>query len=612
MSSPTVGDHVVSRLGLWGAHRFYGYPGDGIGGVVSAIGRAVEAGDAEFVQVRHEETAGFAATADVKYGGSPLGVAVVTSGPGAVHVLNGLYDAKLDHVPVVALVGQTASNALGTSYYQELDLVRLYSDVAGEFVFQVTRPDQVQHVVDRAARTALERRTVTAVVLPSDVQDADAVVEVPQGHGYTHTSAVPGSLPGTPRTEALAQAAEVLRSGRKVAILAGAGALSATEELTAVADRLGAGVAKALLGKTVLDDRLDWVTGAIGLLGTRPSYDLMRQCDVLLMVGTTMPYSEYYPAPGQARAVQIDVDGTRCGLRYPTEVNLVGDARETLAALLPLLEGADPDPSWREDIARWNHAWDAWGAERAQAEANPLNPELVVRGLSDRLADDHQVAVDCGTVTSWFARDLDLRPGMTASLSGTLLSMGGGLPYAIAAKQAHPDRPVLALLGDGAMQMNGLSELVTVAQRWRTWADPRFVVVVMNNRQLSFVAWEARAMQGEVPFDAAMDVPDVPYAGWAELLGLAGRRVEGPEGLDEVLTAAMGADRPFVLDAVVDPNVPMIPPHVSLDQVVSTAKATVKAGLHGDPAAREIVVEGVRETVGAAARAVRDRVRRSE
>ncbi len=235
-----------------------------------------------------------------------------------------------------------------------------------------------------------------------------------------------------------------------------------------------------------------------------------------------------------------------------------------------------------------------------------------MRGLSDRLADDHQVAVDCGTVTSWFARDLDLRPGMTASLSGTLLSMGGGLPYAIAAKQAHPDRPVLALLGDGAMQMNGLSELVTVAQRWRTWADPRFVVVVMNNRQLSFVAWEARAMQGEVPFDAAMDVPDVPYAGWAELLGLAGRRVEGPEGLDEVLTAAMGADRPFVLDAVVDPNVPMIPPHVSLDQVVSTAKATAKAGLQGDPAAREIVVEGVRETVGAAARAVRDRVRRSE
>jgi pyruvate dehydrogenase (quinone) len=600
MSSPTVGDHVVSRLGQWGARRFYGYPGDGIGGVISAVGRAVEAGEAEFVQVRHEETAGFAATADVKFGGSPLGVAAVTSGPGAVHLLNGLYDAKLDHVPVVALVGQTATAALGTSYYQELDLVRLYGDVAGEFVFQVTKPEQVQHAVDRAARTALERRTVTAVILPSDVQDLDAVLEVPDAHGFTHTSAVPGSLPGIPRREALEQAAELLRSGRKVAILAGAGALGATAELTAVADALGAGVAKALLGKAVLDDTLDWVTGAIGLLGTRPSYDLMRQCDVLLMVGTTMPYTEYYPAPGQARAVQIDVDGTRCGLRYPTEVNLVGDAKLTLQALLPMLAGAEPDPSWRADIARWNTAWREWGEERAAAQADPVNPELVVRGLSSRLEDDHQIAVDCGTATSWFARDLDLRPTMQASLSGTLLSMGGGLPYAIAAKQAHPDRPVLALIGDGAMQMNGVNELITVAQRWRTWSDPRFVVVVLSNQQLSFVAWEARAMQGEVPFDAAMDVPDVPYAGWSQLLGLGGRRLEDPAQVVDVLDEAFAARRPYVLDAVVDPNVPMIPPHVSLDQLLGTVKSQLK----GDPAAKGIVVEGVRETIGAAARAL--------
>ena len=600
MSSPTVGDHVVSRLGEWGARRFYGYPGDGIGGVISALGRAVEAGDAEFVQVRHEETAGFAATADVKFGGSPLGVAVVTSGPGAVHVLNGLYDAKLDHIPVVALLGQTATAALGTSYYQELDLVRLFGDVAGEFVFQVTAPGQVQHAIDRAARTALERRTVTAVILPSDVQDLDAVQEVPDAHGFSHTSAAAGSLPGIPRPEALEQAAALLRSGRKVAILAGAGALGATEELTAVADALGAGVAKALLGKTVLDDTLDWVTGAIGLLGTRPSYDLMRQCDTLLMIGTTMPYSEYYPAPDQARAVQIDVDGTRCGLRYPTEVNLVGDAKLTLQALLPLLAGADPDPTWREDIARWNTAWREWGVERAAAQADPVNPELVVRGLSARLEDDHQIAVDCGTATSWFARDLDLRPTMQASLSGTLLSMGGGLPYAIAAKQAHPDRPVLALIGDGAMQMNGVNELITVAQRWRTWSDPRFVVVVLNNRQLSFVAWEARAMQAEVPFDAAMDVPDVPYAGWADLLGLGGRRLDDPTRWEEVLDEAFAARRPFVLDAVVDPNVPMIPPHVSREQLLNT----VKSQLHGDPAGKEIVVEGLRETVGAAARAL--------
>ena len=599
MSSPTVGDHLVSRLGLWGARRFYGYPGDGIGGVISAVGRAVAAGDAEFVQVRHEETAGFAATADVKYGGSPLGVCAVTSGPGAVHVLNGLYDAKLDHVPVVALLGQSATSALGTSYYQELDLVRLFGDVAGEFVFQVTDPSQVQHAVDRAARTALERRTVTALILPSDVQDADAVLQVPHAHGYTHTSAVPGSLPGIPRPEALQQAADLLNAGKKVAILAGAGALGATAELTAVADALGAGVAKALLGKAVLDDTLDWVTGAIGLLGTRPSYDLMQECDTLLMIGTTMPYTEYYPEPGQARAVQIDVDGTRCGLRYPTEVNLVGDARLTLQALLPLLH-AEPDPSWRERISRWNTAWRAWGEERANAAAKPLNPELVVRGLSARLTDDAMVAVDCGTATSWYARDLDLRPGMLASLSGTLLSMGGGMPYALAAKQAHPDRPVLAIVGDGAMQMNGINELITVAQRWRTWSDPRFVVVVLNNRDLSFVAWEARAMQGEVPFDAAMDVPDLPYGSYAQLLGLGGRRLEGPGEVAEALDEAFAARRPTVLDAVVDPTVPMIPPHVSLQQVLGTAKSQ----LRGDPAARGIVVEGARETIGAAARAV--------
>ncbi|MGI4893753.1 MAG: thiamine pyrophosphate-requiring protein [Janthinobacterium lividum] len=599
MSSPTVGDHVVARLGLWGARRFYGYPGDGIGGVISALGRATEAGDAEFIQVRHEETAGFAATADVKFGGSPLGVCVVTSGPGAVHALNGLYDAKLDHIPVVALLGQTASNALGTSYYQELDLVRLYGDVAGEFVFQVTSPSQIQHAIDRAARTALERRTVTAVILPSDLQDADAVLETPDAHGFSHTSAVPGSLPGIPRVEALRAAADVLRSGKKVAILAGAGALGASAELTAIAEVLGAGVAKALLGKTVLDDRLDWVTGAIGLLGTRPSYDLMRQCDTLLLIGTTMPYSEYYPAPGQARAVQIDVDGSRCGLRYPTEVNLVGDAKLTLQALLPLLEGAQPDPTWRADIARWNTAWREWGAERANSKAEPLNPELLVRGLSSRLADDHSVAVDCGTATSWYARDLDVRPGMLASLSGTLLSMGGGLPYALAAKQAHPDRPVLALIGDGAMQMNGINELITVAQRWRTWSDPRFVVVVFNNRQLSFVAWEARAMQAEVPFAAAMDVPDVPYGSYAELLGLGGRRLDAPEQLEAALDEAFAARRPTVLDAVVDPDVAMIPPHVSLEQMVNTAKSQLR-----DPAARHIVVEGVRETIGAAIRAV--------
>ena len=570
-------------------------------------------GEAQFVQVRHEETAGFAACADVKYGGSPLGVCVVTSGPGAVHALNGLYDAKLDHVPVVALVGQSAVSALGTSYYQELDLISLYKDVAGAYLLQLSDPSQVQHAVDRAARTALARRTVTAVIVPSDLQDQDAVLEPPHAHGFSHTSAVPSTGPTVPGRHDLDAAADVLAAGRRVAVLAGAGALGATEELTRLCDRTGAGVAKALLGKAVLDDRLPWVTGAIGLLGTRPSYELMRGCDTLLVVGSTMPYAEYYPAPGRARAVQVDVDGTRCGLRYPTEVNLVGDARLTLAALDEVLaartgdDAPRPDPSWREDVARWNERWRAWGEERERSEADPLNPERVVRALSGRVPDDVMLAIDCGTGTAWYARDLDVRPSMIASLSGNLLSMGGGMPYAIAAKNAHPDRPVLAVVGDGAMQMNGLSELVTVARDWRRWDDPRLVVLVLNNRDLSFVAWEARSMQGDVPFDEAMRLPDVPYGEYARLLGLDGARLDDPDDVDDVLDRAWASERPFVVDAVVDKDWPMIPPHVPLDQALSTAASLLK----GDPALPGVLTQGVRATVGAAARAVRRNVRGS-
>ncbi|GHE11743.1 thiamine pyrophosphate-requiring protein [Klenkia taihuensis] len=602
----TVGEHVVARLGEWGVRRFYGYPGDGIGGVMSALRKAVDAGDAEFVQVRHEETAAFAACADVKYGGSPIGCAVVTSGPGAVHALNGLYDAKLDHVPVVALLGHTARNAQGSGYYQEVDLLNLVKDVAGAYVAQVSEPSQVRHVVDRAARTALAHRTVTAVVLPSDVLVEDAVVEPPDAHGYAHTSAVPSTTATVPPAAALREAAALLDGCEKVAVLAGAGCLGATSELTAVADRLDAGVAKALLGKAVLDDRLPWVTGAIGLLGTRASWDLMRECDGLLIVGSTMPYSDFYPAPGQARAVQIDIDGANCGLRYDTEVNLVGDAQQTLAALLPLLR-TDRDGSWREQVGQWTHAWREQSAARVGARTHELNPEFVVRELSDRLPDDAMLAVDCGTATSHFARDVDLRPGMLASLSGTLLSMGGALPYAIAAKVAHPDRPVFALVGDGAMQMNGVNELITVSRYWRTWADPTFVVLVLNNRDLSFVTWEMRAMVGDVPFAESQDLPDVPYADWAHLLGLGGRRISEPGEVAGLWEEALAADRPFVVDAVVDANVPLIPPHLTLEQVVNTAKSQ----LEGDPSAPLVIADGLREAVGAPAKGLWHRAKQA-
>ncbi|GAB2647483.1 thiamine pyrophosphate-requiring protein [Saccharopolyspora gloriosae] len=597
VSAPTtVADHILARLAEWGVHRYYGYPGDGIGGIFTSL-RTRES--AEFVQVRHEETAAFAACADVKYGGSAIGCCAVTSGPGAIHALNGLYDAKLDNQPVVALLGHTAQTALGGGYYQEVDLLSLYKDVAGAYCEQLAVPSQVRHLVDRACRTALAQRTVTALVLPSDVLEMEAVPEPPHEHGYYRTSSVPSSSITTPDPVALREAAEVLDSGEKVAILAGAGALGAGDELTAVAQRLGAGVAKALLGKTALDDALPWVTGPIGLLGSTASWHLMRECDTLLIVGSTMPYTEFYPAPGQARAVQIDVDGTRCGTRYDTEVNLVGDAAATLEALLPLLRERT-DRGWREHVETWTRRWDSYSEARATADTSGLNPEFVVRELSARLPDDVMVSADCGTATSWYARTLEMRPGMLGSVSGTLLSMGGGLPYALAAKFAHPGRPVVALVGDGAMQMNGVNELITVAKYWREWADPRFAVLVLSNDDLSYVTWETRAMLGDKPFPDAQHLPEVPYAKWADLLELRGIRVDAAEQAGAAWDAALTADRPTVIDAQVDAAVPMIPPHVTVSQALNTARSQ----LAGDPDALRIIADGIRETVGAKARSV--------
>ncbi len=590
-----VAEHIVDRLRAWGVHRVYGYPGDGIGGVLVALGERHD--DFEFIQVRHEETAGFAATADVKYGGSTIGCCVVTSGPGALHALNGIYDALLDHVPVVAILGQTALTAMGGNYYQEVDLHSVYKDVGAAYIQTIADASQVEHMVDRACRTALAAKAPTVLIVPSDVQERPAQETAPDAHGFFHTSTVPSTPVAAPDPVGLQQAADLLNSGERVALLVGAGALGQSELVEQVADRLGAGAAKALLGKTVLDDRLDWVTGAIGLLGTTASWELMRHCDTLLIIGSNMPYSEYYPEAGQARAVQIDRDGSRCGLRYPTEVNLVGDTGATLAALLPLLTGpaerAGRAGRWREQVATWNRHWDDYSAARAAAKAHPVNPEAVVRAISDRLTDDAMVAVDCGTATSWYARDLSMRPSQLGSLAGLLLSMGGGMPYAIAAKNAHPDRPVLAIIGDGAMQMNGVNELITVKRYWEGWADPRFVVLVLNNRDLSFVSWETRGTLGAKPDPASSSLPDVPYGDWAKLLGLDGARLEEPAEMEGVLDRAFAARRPFVIDAVVDPDIPLIPPHLTRDQVMKTAKAEFS----GDPAFFGILEEGVRESV---------------
>ena len=583
----TVGDFLVGRLREWGVRRVFGYPGDGINGVVLAFGR--EAGEGvEWVQARHEEMLAFMACGHAKFTGE-VGVCIATSGPGAIHLLNGLYDAKLDHQPVVAIVGQQARTALGGSYQQEVDLEALFSDVAA-YVEAVVDPAQARHVLDRAFRTALAERSVACVIVPTDVQEAKAVAKPPHEHGTVH-SAVGYSAPRIlPADEDLGRAADVLNAGQRVAMLVGQGALQASDEVVAVAEQLGAGIAKALLGKAAVSDELPFVTGAIGLLGTKPSRDLMQECDTLLLVGTGFPYSEFLPEEGQARAVQIDIDARMIGLRYPTEVNLVGSSKETLSALLPVLD-EKPDRSWRGRIAEGVADWWATLEARATQEADPLNPQRVFWELSSRLPDDAIICGDSGSSTNWLARDLKVRTGMQVSLSSTLASMGSALPYAIAAKFAHPTRVVFALAGDGAMQMNGLAELITVSKYWQRWADPRLVVLVMNNRDLNQVTWEHRAMESSPKFSVSQDIPDVRYAEFAQSLGLDGRRIDSPDAVGSAWDEALAADRPFVIDAVVDPDVPPLPPHITFEQAASMTQALLK----GDPDWRGVVRQSLRD-----------------
>ncbi|WP_250034358.1 thiamine pyrophosphate-requiring protein [Paractinoplanes maris] len=558
----TVSDLVVERLSAWGVERVFGYSGDGIDGVVGALRRA---GKPAFVQARHEENAAFMAVAQAKYAGG-AGVCLSTQGPGAVHLLNGLYDAKLDSKPVVAIVGQQASSVLGSSYQQEIDLQRLFGDVCAQFVQTAHTPEQLPMLIDRAFRTALATRSPTCVILPHDVQTAPAPDEQTQEHGVMMTS--PGLRPArvVPYETDLRAAAEVLSAGERVAIMVGQGAYGARSEILELADRLGAGLTASLLGKPVLDETLPFHTGVMGHLGTTASAQLMQECDTLLLVGTNDPWTEFYPKPGQARAVQIDIDGRRLGVRYPIEVPLIGDAAETVRALTALVEPKG-NHDWRKRVEDWVTRWHEIAAARAAAGAEPLNPQHVVRSLTGRLPADAQVAVDVGSVVYWYARHLRLPPGVPAHLSSTLASMGCGVPYGIAAKLAAPESPVVVLSGDGGLQMTGLAELVTVAARWRDWADPRFVVCVLNNRDLAEVSWEQREMESEPRFAASQDLPDVPYAKYADLLGLRGLRVESPGDMDAAWETALTADRPVVIDARTDPAMPLLPPNQPTEKV---------------------------------------------
>jgi pyruvate dehydrogenase (quinone) len=581
----TVGDFLLSRLREWGVQTVFGYAGDGINGLLAAWGRADN--QPKFVQARHEEMAAFEAVGYAKFTGR-VGVCAATSGPGAIHTLNGLYDAKLDHVPVVAIVGQTERSAMGGAYQQEVDLLTLFKDVASDYVQMVTVPEQLPNVVDRAMRIAIGRRTVTALIIPSEVQEL--TYSAPR-HEFKQ---VPSSLgicwPELAADgEGLREAAEVLNAGERVAILVGQGARGAQREVEQVADLLGAGVAKALLGKDVLSDELPFVTGSIGLLGTRPSYEMMMGCDTLLTIGSSFPYTQFMPKLDQARGVQIDIDPGLIGMRYPNEVNLVGDATATLRALIPLLR-RKADRSWRdgieEDVGRW---WETM-AMQADVEANPLNPMKLFAELSPRLPDDVMVTADSGSSANWYARNLRFRGDMRGSLSGTLATMGPAVPYGIGAKFGHPDRPVIVFAGDGAMQMNGMAELITIKRYWEEWADPRLIVAVLHNNDLNQVTWEMRAMTGAPKFIESQSLPDVDYANFATSLGFDGITVDKPEQVVSAWDRALGNRRPTLLDVHCDPDVPPIPPHAQLGQMTAAAKAL----LAGDENRWGVLMTGVK------------------
>jgi pyruvate dehydrogenase (quinone) len=558
----TVGDFLFERLKIWGVKRLFGYPGDGINGIVTALGR-VDPADMEFIQVRHEEEAAFMASGHAKLTGE-VGVCLATSGPGAIHLLNGLYDAKLDRKPVVAIVGQQARASLGGHFQQEVDLLSLFKDVASDYVQVCTTPEQARHLIDRAIRIAKSRRTVTAIIFPNDVQEANAV-DPGQVHGTIHTGADFSQPRIIPTDADLVRAAQILNAGKRVSILIGSGAWNAENEVIATANTLQAGFAKALLGKAVLPDDLPYSTGQIGLLGTTASWKLMKDCDTFLMIGSTFPYSEFLPKEGQAKAVQIDIDPTMLSLRYPADAALVGDAGETLRALLPLLEQKQ-DTTWRKTIEK--NVKQMWEEEEAKANlsANPLNPELLFWEFSKQIPNNAIVAADTGMSTTFFARAVKMRRGMKTAISGTLATMGPAVSYALAAKFAFPDRPAFAFAGDGAMQMLGSNGLVTAAKYYKRWIDPRLIVLVLNNGDLNMVSWELRALGGAPKVAATQDLPDLDYAAQAELLGLRGMTMAQPEDVARVWAEALSSDRPVVINAKVDPNVVALPPHATFEQ----------------------------------------------
>ncbi len=597
----TVSDFVIQRIKEWGVHTVFAFPGDGIGEFDGALGRAQREGRGiRYVRPTHEEICALMATAHAKFTGE-VGVCIATSSPGAFHLINGLYDAQMDNQPVVAIVGQQGLNALGTFTQQESNLERALADVA-VYVQTIVSPAQAQAVLDTAFRSARVRLGPAVVVLPHDVQ----AMNMPQLHPanwVSRSSAVAPSIAVTPPEAEIRRAAAVINAGQRVTFLVGHGANGATDEVLEAAERCGAGIITTLRAKQVVPSEVAYHSEQLGLLGSLPSLHQMKECDTLVLLGTNYPYGQFLPRTGQARAIQVDLKPEQMGLRYPTEINLWGDVKATLTALLPQLDAKD-DRSWQNTVAEEMAEWEKeMQAQALVAYDDGVNPRRMYFELNKRLPAQAIVTADAGSTADWYGQHIRLRRGMMGDLSGRLASMLASMPYATAAKFAYPQRSVICTIGDGAFQMLGLNELITIKRYAQEWENPQLIIMVLHNDDLTQVSWEMRTEDANPVWPAAQDVESVDYAGWAELLGFTGIRVRTDDEAATAWDTAFANRGVTLIDAYTSKNVPPLPPHITREFAKNTAEALLKKDPE-EPAvlidsAKALVTEGVQRVKGA-------------
>lgn len=596
-----VSDFVIQRIKEWGVSRVFAFPGDGIGEFDGALGRAEREGDGlDYIRPTHEEICSLMATAHAKFTGE-VGVCIATSSPGAFHLMNGLYDAKMDNQPVVAIVGQQGLNALGTFNQQESNLERTLSDVA-VYVQTIVSPEQAQAVVDTAFRTARVHLGPAVIILPHDVQGME-MPELTPMNWVSRSSAVAPSIRSTPPADDIRTAADIINAGSKVTFLVGHGSNGATDEVLKAAELAGAGIITTLRAKQVIPSDVPYHSQQVGLLGSLPSVHQMSGCDTLVMLGTNYPYSQFLPKSGQARAIQVDLKPEQMGLRYPTELNLWGDVKQTLTALIPLLE-QKTDLSWQEEVAHGMVEWEnEMEAQAMEHYDDGVNPRRVYFELNKRLPPRAIVTADAGSTADWYGHHIRLREGMMGDLSGRLATMLAAMPYATAAKFAYPERTVVCTIGDGAFQMLGMNELITIKKYIAKWGDnPKFIIMVLHNDDLTQVSWEMRTEDANPLWSTSQNVESIDYAGWAELLGFKGIRVKSDDDVAAAWDAAFANRGVTLIDAYTSKNVPPLPPHITLEYAKNTGEALLKGDPNGIAVIKDSVkalfVEGVERVKG--------------